>query len=238
MLGPGDVLGINPNTIVRTEPRNWVTDFEPNYLAFIEFYEEDFVWRYTPARPVGDQLRPWLAPSPCSRKRPPTPTASHSQRADRLPLASITVRSTASLPPHTQTWAWAHVHTNEASTRHRVRAFPRIAADADHPNADRIICRLTSPRRLKPNTAYGAFVVPAFETGRLAGLGQDPKDVSAQHARVDRRVRSSGVARLLWIALPNRRERRLRVDGQATRAEAADPRVGIRDMDGEHPGGD
>ena len=44
--------------IVRTEPLNWITNFEPNYLAFLEFYDEDFAWRYTPAAPNGVKLRP------------------------------------------------------------------------------------------------------------------------------------------------------------------------------------
>ena len=33
-------------------------------------------------------------------------------------------------------------------------------------------CRLMSPRRLDPRTFYHAFVVPAYESGRLAGLGE------------------------------------------------------------------
>src|ERR1043165_3300332 len=61
LLGPGDIIGINPQMVVRTEPRNWITNYEPNYLPFIEFYDEDFAWRYSPARPNGDKLRPWLA---------------------------------------------------------------------------------------------------------------------------------------------------------------------------------
>ena len=27
----------------------------------IEFYDEDFPWRYTPAAPDGGKLRPWIA---------------------------------------------------------------------------------------------------------------------------------------------------------------------------------
>ena len=50
LIGPGDIIGIHRDMIVRTEPRNWITNFEPNYLAFIEFYDEDFPWRYTPAQ--------------------------------------------------------------------------------------------------------------------------------------------------------------------------------------------
>ena len=51
LLGPGDVIGVDPQNIVRSEPRNWVTDFEPNFLPFVEFYDEDFPWRYSPIGP-------------------------------------------------------------------------------------------------------------------------------------------------------------------------------------------
>ncbi|SRR6266700_3095527 len=62
LLAPGDLTGIIQQMVVRTEPSNQVTitDFEPNYLAFIEFYDEDYLWRYTPAKANGDKLRPWL----------------------------------------------------------------------------------------------------------------------------------------------------------------------------------
>src|SRR6516164_1560727 len=73
LLGPGDVIGIQPQAVVRTEPRAGTVDFEPNYLAAVDFYDEDFPWRYTPAsaaqvndsgQPVSDssrtRLRPWI----------------------------------------------------------------------------------------------------------------------------------------------------------------------------------
>lgn len=60
IYGPGDLTGVESKAIVRTEPRDWVTNFEPNYMAFIEFYDEDFPWRYTPAAPNGHRLFPWL----------------------------------------------------------------------------------------------------------------------------------------------------------------------------------
>ncbi|MEO8335390.1 MAG: hypothetical protein ABI664_10475, partial [bacterium] len=61
LIGPGDILGVNREMVVRTEPLNWITDFEPNYLPFVEFYDEDFAWRYTPAQASGERLRPWVA---------------------------------------------------------------------------------------------------------------------------------------------------------------------------------
>ena len=61
LYGPADIIGIDSKAIVRTDPRDWITNFEPNYLASIEFYDEDFPWRYTPAKPDNiDRLRPWI----------------------------------------------------------------------------------------------------------------------------------------------------------------------------------
>ena len=49
MLGPPDVLAISANAIVRTEPRPQVNNYEANGLPYIEFYQEGFLWTYTPA---------------------------------------------------------------------------------------------------------------------------------------------------------------------------------------------
>src|SRR5262245_5814512 len=48
LFGPGDIVGVDRRAIFRVEPRDWITNFEPNYLAHVEFYDEDFPWRYTP----------------------------------------------------------------------------------------------------------------------------------------------------------------------------------------------
>src|SRR6266705_4440972 len=53
LFSAGDIVGIDKRTIFRTEPRDWITNFEPNYLAHIESYDEDFCWRYTPSKPDG-----------------------------------------------------------------------------------------------------------------------------------------------------------------------------------------
>src|SRR5687767_5134989 len=61
LICPGDITGISPNVIVRSEPMNGVFDFEANYLPYVDFYEEDFPWRYTPVAPNDQKIRPWLA---------------------------------------------------------------------------------------------------------------------------------------------------------------------------------
>ena len=49
LYGPGDVIGIDPRHVIRTEPRDQTVNFEPNYLAGIEFDYPDFPWLFTPA---------------------------------------------------------------------------------------------------------------------------------------------------------------------------------------------
>jgi hypothetical protein len=236
LLGPGDVIGINPDAVVRTEPRDWVTDFEPNYLAFIEFYDEDFIFRFTPVRASESKLRPWLALLVLEEATPESPGEFERRSNRRLPLPSITVKA-AALPPHNQTWAWGHVHTNQAfPTATDFEQFLQTLATPDHPNNDRIISRLMSPRHLKPNTPYGAFLVPAFETGRRAGLEDDPSTCDAQQP--------SWTDATGDVELPVYYQWRFRTGENEDFEELvkrleprpADPRVGVRPMDGEKPG--
>jgi hypothetical protein len=236
LIGPGDIIGINPQMVVRTEPLNWITNFEPNYLPFIEFYDEDFVWRYTPASGNGARLRPWL--SLLVLEQSDNPEASEFVRNDkRLPLPTITVNSTDSLPPPDQIWAWAHVHTNQGyDTPTEFEQFLLSLHDLNNPNSDKIISRLVCPRKLKPSTAYQAFVVPTFETGRLAGLGQPTANLDAQQP--------AWAAGQTNTEIPIYYEWHFRTGENADfeslvkllQPRPMDERVGIRDMDGSKPG--
>src|SRR3954469_25698443 len=66
LIGPGDIVGLDPRAIVRTYPRRDDNDAESEHLAMVEFDQVDLPWRYTPAKPKGDvggktdKLRPWL----------------------------------------------------------------------------------------------------------------------------------------------------------------------------------
>jgi hypothetical protein len=161
-FGPGDVLGFDPGHVVRTEPKESTTNFEPNYLAGIEFDRPDFPWLFTPAAPAGDRLRPWLALIVLSEAEyVPVPGVVQ-------PLPAIDVTRIAALQPLDDSWNWAHAQVSGDAGL--------AATEASTPAA--VISRLLCPRRLDPETAYTTFVVPAFEIGRLAGLGMD---VSGAH---------------------------------------------------------
>jgi hypothetical protein len=175
LYGPGDVVGIDGRQVIRTEPVAFAANFEPNYLAAVDFYDEDFPWRYTPAPPAGHRLTPWISLIVLTDDEFTQTPAS----ADR-PLPAISVNDAGpTLPRPDQLWAWAHVQVNRALPGLGVvsgdgplvagHVGAIVAADADLANA-----RLVCPRQLQPSTGYHAFVVPTFEAGRRAGLGQDP----------------------------------------------------------------
>jgi hypothetical protein len=186
LYGPGDIVGVDPRAISRVEPRPWTTNVEPNYLAHIEFYEEDLPWRYSPDRDRGGRLTPWLALVVLAGGResgpghPPGEGDEFRENAmNGAPLPSITVLDPArSLPPPDELGAWAHLHVNGSLGGPVAddNTGPALAALAQvqRTNADNACSRLLCPRHLAPDTAYHAFLVPAFETGRLAGLGLPP----------------------------------------------------------------
>lgn len=186
LYGPGDIVGIDQRAIFRTDPRNWVTNFESNYLTAIEFYDEDFPWRYTPAAPDGSglKLRPWLTLIVLTETEFKEGVPSATQ-----PLPFITIADAGVFPPADELWAWAHVHFNQSLAGNPTEVvspdlnavLPRVRAVLAS-NPDLAYARIVCPRRLTDNTGYNAFLIPTFETGRLAGLGQDPSQASSATA--------------------------------------------------------
>jgi hypothetical protein len=110
IYGPGDITGIDPKTIVKVEPRNWITNFEPNYLPYIEFYDEDFPWRYTPLpnpEAGAHRLKPWMALIVLK-----TSEFEDGKNTKDKPLPYITLDGSAQVQNLAQSWAWGHVHVN------------------------------------------------------------------------------------------------------------------------------
>ncbi len=161
LYGPGDVVGIDRHHVVRTEPTDGTANFEPDYFAGLEFDQPDFPWLFTPAGATSNRLPPWvvliaLAASEFDpMKEPPGP------------LPAINIHDITTLPDLSESWAWAHgqlavdVKDQTLDVAGLLRTHPELAAS-------RILC----PRHLTPETAYTAFLVPAYDVGKFAGLGQ------------------------------------------------------------------
>jgi hypothetical protein len=212
-----------------------VTDFESNYLAAIDFYDEDFPWRYSPLTPDGGthRLSPWLVLVVL------TDGEFTRNTAPGRPLTSFVLTSTARradiFPVVGQEWAWAHVHVNAALGGKPASPDLTQLAAALAANPDLAYARVLSPRRLQPNQAYTAFLVPSFEVGRKAGLGEAVADDE------DGTVRSwAGAADEFPIYFEWGFRTGVAGDFESlVRAlvpHDMDPRVGIRDLDIAHPG--
>src|SRR5205085_845910 len=167
VLGPGDVVGLDPRQVIRTDPRPGATDAEPNYLVQVGLDRPDLPWLFTPAAAsAADKLRPWLVLVVVALGRgvnrlPPT--------AGSLPALELLSEADPGrqLPDVADSWAWAHAQVMLLAGE-RVDA---VLAGVPERNTARLVC----PRRLDPTTRYLACVVPAFEAGRRAGLGLPPE---------------------------------------------------------------
>ena len=167
VLGPGDVVGLDPRQVIRMDPPPGVTDAEPNYLVQVELDRPDLPWLFNPAAAsAAEKLRPWLV---LVVVEDGPGTTLHARGPGGLPVLEITADAEPArqLPKLDQSWAWAHG---------QVLLLPGedvgdVLGTVSHRDAARLLC----PRRLDPSTHYLACVVPAFEGGRRAGLGLPPE---------------------------------------------------------------
>lgn len=239
LVGPGDIIGLSERAIVRAEPRAWSTDFEPNFLPFVEFYDEDLPWRYSPmpADSVKHHITPWLTLVVLVESE--FDDGAHPD--SKLPFIDITGDVSLLFPNTEQLWAWAHVHVNTdlkndnvgnpIGTQQSVTKLEQLL-DSD---PDLGFSRLLCPRKLTPGTDYHAFLIPTYETGRMAGLGMDiPASVDAlDYAWGTGQTRFPFYYR--WYFRTGERgdfEYLVRL----LEPRPVDKRVGIRDMDVSNPG--
>jgi hypothetical protein len=173
LRGPGDVAGFDGAIVRRTWPVAGADNAEPNYFALIELLDPDLPWRFTPAPSDGDRLAPWL----CLIVLEEGELGGQVAGGPGRPLAVVTVNDAGALPDLSQSWAWAHAQILGApespATDFDAAAVAALLAQAPSRLSSRLLC----PRQLHPQTSYHAFLVPTFERGRLAGLGQSTAGV-------------------------------------------------------------
>lgn len=160
LRGPGDVVGIDPSQIIRREPSANTVNAEETFLAHIEFDRPELPWLFSPFAPTGDALLPWLALVVCKADRvillPSTP-------GRPIQLATML----GELQPLTDAASWAHAQAIGRAAA-KTPLADRLSDDHAPANLSRILC----PRKLEPQTDYIACLVPAFDCGVRAGLGQ------------------------------------------------------------------
>ena len=179
IYGPGDIIGIDPASIVKVEPLDQITNFESNYLPYIEFYDEDFPWRYSPMpNPTDHRLLPWLALVVLKENE-----FEEGKNAKKRPLPYIKLTGDAQLPNAQQLWAWSHVHINQniIGSEFISTSTASISAELEtllNNNPDHAYSRIVCPRKLEETQGYHAFLVPTFKSGLEACLGNDPEGIN------------------------------------------------------------
>jgi hypothetical protein len=160
LLGPGSVVGIDPRQIVRTDPAAGATAVEENYVVIAELARPDLPWLFTPASPnAASRIRPWLVLIVVE--------AARVRLQPGKPVPRITVSDTE-LPDLNDSWGWAHVQATVDG------AADDATAALGPPSGGNAVSRLMCPRRLQPDTAYLACIVPSTLAGVRAGLGLAP----------------------------------------------------------------
>lgn len=162
IVGPGDVLNINTSAIKAYKPSIGQKGFTSEFAPYIEFWEPDFAWRFTPASPnENGRLRPWIALVFCATDK-----------------CKITKGSN-------NTTSVTFLIDDEKEFNH-IFPYPHMVdyvAHAQGISSDKAdFCRIVAMPGLWENMItgkeYTAFLVPTFEQGRLRGIGAKDEDVN------------------------------------------------------------
>lgn len=239
LYGPGDIVGIDSKAVVKTDPLNWITNFEPNYLPYIDFYDEDFPWRYTPAAAdmVKSRLRPWITLVVLKETEF---TDGKDLTGKPLPYFDLAagVKASDVFPKPSELWAWAHVHVNVDLSNNGNESIAGVLQNLQQTisqNPDLAYSRIMCPRRLELDTSYYAFLIPTFESGRLAGLGQDvPATTVATASAWDNNQTEFPYYYRWFFMAGDFGDFEYLV--KLLKPQPVDSRVGSRDMDVIHPG--
>jgi hypothetical protein len=146
LFGPGDVQRLAAGAITRRFPAPNAGNAEVNKLALVEFSAPDLPWRYTPQRPAGGVLRPWLV-LVVGRRAPEDIVL----RPDGRVTLGVTAQANHVL---TSSHRWAHVHQVDGDKIARVIA--PVVSRPDPDNAAAVVYGYL------PDTEYVACLVPAF----------------------------------------------------------------------------
>lgn len=167
LVGPGDVKKVKPGIISHYYPPVLNTQrFNPTTLPFIEFYEADFPWRYTPL-PVDDKGNciPWLV----------LVAVNEDEYKLVMDKGKKTVEFNLSEERYNKVFPSPELHSKLAHVQ--------LEHEGDNDGIARLLCA----SELEQSKHVTVFLLPAFETGRMSGLDENYVDIS-----IDERSWSKG----------------------------------------------
>jgi hypothetical protein len=170
LFGPGDVVGIDQRQVIRQIPEPGSTGADLELFPHIEFDRPDLPWMFTPFSELPGEriagvsgtgtLIPWLCLAVVSHDKVKLDYTA----GDLLPVLECPVTE---LPNLVEAHTWAHVQIAGELPSTKSGVIQILDAQPE-----RTLSRLVAPRLLTAHTHYLACVVPVFEAGRQAGLGE------------------------------------------------------------------
>ena len=162
LIGPVDIRAISNRAISQVVPADKSSGFSNGYMPYVEFYEEDFPWRYTPSQSSAN-LKPWLMLLACKNNEYTVHTDNLGYRRVELFISDEKTYSEI-FPAKDIFHLQAHVQVTTPDNVTDPLGYVQN-------NPDDGVSRLFTSRKLEPFTYYTMFLVPAFELGRRSGIG-------------------------------------------------------------------
>ena len=172
LAGPVDVQSISKDAIFQVVPEDKSTGFSNGYMPYIEFYDEDFPWRYTPLE-ASANLNPWLLLLACKEDEFKVETDALGNHRVIIDLGKAGTSPADFYPAPDKFHKAAHVQIT-APESIKDDSNQLLQYIREHP--DDGVSRLFCLRGLEEDTKYTMFLVPAFELGRLAGIGEGDEE--------------------------------------------------------------
>ena len=172
LMGPADVKSVQKNAISRISPPEGAkTRLFKDYLPYVEFFEEDLPWRYTPVATTDADFRPWMTLIAVKEDEVSFHVNSNGTKLATLQIGSEE-RYGEIFPNAKLLFNVAHVQIDSA-----VEVTRENVNDLLDENPDCGISRILCTSILEENSSYVALLIPTYELGRLAGLGLSVDDV-------------------------------------------------------------
>jgi hypothetical protein len=173
VFGPGDIAVIDPELFCRVEPPANSQDGESNYFAFVESTDPGIFWQYSLSPSGEERVQPWLALIVLTATELRSKDVSIQKMQDGRKLINVPATMLPKSEDGNWDWASAHVQFDGFDTSvlddidNEVEGWRDIVyakyEDFATQHPTQVCSRLFCLRRLDPETAYMAAVVPYYQ---------------------------------------------------------------------------
>ena len=168
LLGPADVKGVNSRAICRVSPaQSGDVRLNASYRPYMEFYEEDLPWRYTPFAPGSSSFLPWMR-LVAVKVDECVISFKGGVKIARINLTQERINEVfCATDQHARS---AHVQIDVDDNFNGNLDEETVNQLLDE-NPDCGISRVLCMSKLEPATQYILLLIPTYEQGRLSALG-------------------------------------------------------------------